>query len=71
MCIDQCKKILAIDNLREDAYRLLMQSLARLGRRSDALRAYAGCARSLREELGVAPMKSTSDLVDRIRRDEI
>ena len=71
MCVDQCKKILAIDNLREDAYRLLMQSLARLGRRSDALRAYAGCARSLREELGVAPMKSTSELVDRIRRDEI
>lgn len=61
------QQVLALDRLRETAYRDLIQySLAR-GDRQTAIRAYQTCERLLREELGVRPQPETAALYDRAR----
>jgi DNA-binding SARP family transcriptional activator len=65
-----CRRILEQDNLREDAYRLLMQCLTQTGQRNQALHLYLECARTLKAELDVAPMPETTQLYERIRRDQ-
>ncbi|MGD8857022.1 MAG: protein kinase, partial [Chloroflexota bacterium] len=57
---------LEIDNLRESAYRQLMEVLALMGRREEALSTYEKCRRLLAEELAMAPSKRTSELYDKI-----
>jgi DNA-binding SARP family transcriptional activator len=56
------QKLLAQDNCREDAYRLLMASHARLGQPSRALYWYGLCVRTLSRELGMEPSQETQDL---------
>lgn len=58
---------LALDNLRESAYRQLMEILALNGRRSDALALYETCRRVLAEELSMAPTARTTELYEQIR----
>ena len=58
---------LTIDNLRESAYRQLMEILALNGRRSEALALYDTCRRALAEELGMQPTARTTELAERIR----
>ncbi|MFB5085053.1 BTAD domain-containing putative transcriptional regulator [Symbiobacterium thermophilum] len=67
-CVRLCERILACDPCWEEAYRLLMHSHFRLGNRAMALRTYEKCVQSLRRELGVGPMASTTRLYERIRR---
>lgn len=55
------EKQLDIDNLRESAYRQLMESLALSGRREQALAVYDNCRRVLAEELGMAPTTRTTE----------
>lgn len=69
-CIEICRRILEIDELREDIQRLLMRALNRIGKRNQALLTYRDLMELLRRELGVEPMRSTTELVDRIRREE-
>jgi DNA-binding SARP family transcriptional activator len=58
-CIDRCQKILEHDQCREDAYRALMVSHARLGQRGRARRWYEVCVSSLRSTLDVDPEPET------------
>ena len=50
---------LALDELREASYRLLMQALAACGERAEALRVWERCRVMLAEELGVDPAPET------------
>jgi DNA-binding SARP family transcriptional activator/energy-coupling factor transporter ATP-binding protein EcfA2 len=49
------RRALAVDNLSERAYRLLMTASARMGNRADAYRTYHRCVEVLRKELDVEP----------------
>ena len=60
-------RLVTIDNLREDSHRLLIELLARAGRRAEALRRFDGVAELLKRELGVTPDDETVTLVRRIR----
>ncbi|MDT8306570.1 MAG: protein kinase, partial [Anaerolineae bacterium] len=62
---------LDIDNLRESAYRQLMETLARAGFREQALAAYDVCRRVLAEELGMAPATRTTEYYERIRAGDL
>ncbi|MFC5995260.1 ATP-binding protein [Pseudonocardia hispaniensis] len=66
--VDHAHQLLRIDPLHEPAYRLLMTALARRGRRSEALRTYQRCVRTLDRELGVAPEPATTAVYDELRR---
>jgi predicted ATPase/DNA-binding SARP family transcriptional activator len=57
---------LALDPLREEAHRALMQSFALSGQRNAALRQYRECARILDQELGVSPLEETTRLYQAI-----
>jgi DNA-binding SARP family transcriptional activator len=50
---------IAADTLREDAHRLVMQSLEALGRRGEALRRYDALAKFLEDELDAEPDELT------------
>jgi len=59
---------LEIDPACEPAHRDLMIVLARVGRRSDALRQYELCAAVLKRELGVTPSPELEQLLASLRR---
>ncbi len=61
------ERIHAIDPLREDSQRLLIQRYADTGRRADAIRVYKESKALLRRELDVAPAAETEALIARIR----
>lgn len=65
--IAAARRMLALDELREDAHRLVIGMLAAARRRSEALRHFDACAERLERELGVAPEPETLALVRRIR----
>ncbi|MEW6403852.1 MAG: tetratricopeptide repeat protein, partial [Chloroflexota bacterium] len=56
-----------LEPYREEAYRALMQALAKSGQRSVALAHYDRCKRILDEELGIEPSVETKALYERIR----
>jgi DNA-binding SARP family transcriptional activator len=56
------QKLLAQDNCREDAYRLLMTSHHRLGQHNRSAYWYGLCVRSLERELGMEPSQETQEL---------
>ena len=60
-------RLVTIDNLCEDAHRLLIELLARAGRRAEALRRFDAVAELLKRELGVRPDDETVALARRIR----
>ena len=62
---------LEIDDLRESAYRQLMEIMALSGQRADALATYERCRRLLAEELGMAPAKRTTEVYERILAGEL
>ncbi|HUG99663.1 MAG TPA: BTAD domain-containing putative transcriptional regulator [Gammaproteobacteria bacterium] len=59
--------LLALDPMREDGHRALMQLYAEQGQRSRALQQYRLCAELLQRELGVAPEAKTEHLYETIR----
>ncbi|MGD2078656.1 MAG: protein kinase, partial [Chloroflexota bacterium] len=60
------EKQLDIDNLRESAYRQLMEVLALSGRREEALAVYENCRRLLAEELAMEPTAHTTRVYEKI-----
>lgn len=60
--------VIAADEFREDAWRGLMTTLARMGDRNGALRAYARLTSVLSEQLGTVPDRETAELFDRLRK---
>ena len=61
------ERMLALDLLREDSHRLLMEVYLRAGRRADAIRQYEACVEVLRRELDVGPSEETTEVVRGIR----
>ncbi len=62
---------LAIDSLRESAYRQLMEILARSGQASEAAALYETCRRRLRDELGMEPTERTTAVYQQILTGEV
>lgn len=59
---------LQMDPLNESAHQSLMALYEWNGQRSDSLRQYRRCVRSLERELGVAPLPETTAVYDAVRR---
>ncbi len=66
LCVAYCRKLLELDNVREDIHRRLMRVFARQGQRTLALRQYHRCVEALREELDVEPLPGTTELYEKI-----
>ncbi|MEO3429560.1 BTAD domain-containing putative transcriptional regulator [Pelagibius sp. CAU 1746] len=64
--IRTAKRILALDPLREDVHRWIMQAFAAAGQRTSALAAYDACRTVLREQLDVEPEAETEALYQSI-----
>jgi DNA-binding SARP family transcriptional activator len=64
---DAYRRLLASDPMHEDACRGLMTTLARLGERAQALRAYRDVASRLWDELGTEPDPETTELFERLQ----
>jgi DNA-binding SARP family transcriptional activator len=64
---DAYRRVLARDDLNEDATRALMRCYARVGERSQALRLYQRFSDRLRKELDAEPEEETRDLHDEIK----
>jgi WD40 repeat protein/DNA-binding SARP family transcriptional activator/tRNA A-37 threonylcarbamoyl transferase component Bud32 len=62
---------LDIDNLRESAYRQLMEIVTLSGRKEEALAVYENAKRLLLEELGMAPSRRTTELYEQILAGEL
>ena len=60
-------RALAINNLRENAHRAMIQALASAGRRAEALRHYQDLAALLKRELNTEPEAATKSLVAELR----
>jgi class 3 adenylate cyclase/DNA-binding SARP family transcriptional activator len=61
--IETAHRALAINNLREDAHRLIIQALAAAGRKAEALRHYQNLIALLERELNTQPDAATKLLV--------
>ena len=64
--ITYARRLLVLDNWREEAHRDLMRLLALNGQRSEALAQFDLCRRLLAEELGVEPSPETVKLYEEI-----
>ncbi len=62
------RKLLALDELDEEAHRRLMRLSALSGRRVAALTQYRRCRQTLGRELGVEPSQETERLREEIER---
>lgn len=67
---EAARRVLAVDPLREDVQRQLMRFLVADGQRSAALAQYRSCVEVLDRELGIAPLRATVELYQRILDDE-
>jgi class 3 adenylate cyclase len=61
--LDAAHRALAINNLREDAHRLMLQALAAAGRKAEALKHYRDLVAQLRRELNTQPDAATELLI--------
>jgi class 3 adenylate cyclase/DNA-binding SARP family transcriptional activator/predicted ATPase len=57
----------AVNGLREDAHRLILQALAASGRKAEALKHYENLAALLRRELNTEPDAATNSLIAKLR----
>lgn len=64
--IPYARRWLSLDQLNEEAHRLLMKVYAWSGERNAALRQYRECVRILQQELGVPPLEETDQLYHEI-----
>ncbi|MFO1111332.1 MAG: BTAD domain-containing putative transcriptional regulator [Bradyrhizobium sp.] len=61
------QRAIALNNIREDAHRLVVQSLAATGRRAEALTHYQDLVALLKRELNTEPDVATKSLVAELR----
>lgn len=67
--LDHAYRLLAHDACREDAHRIVMRCLVRLGYRSQALRQYRVCRDALAIEFDAGPEPATEALYELVRTD--
>ena len=65
---ETCRRILAKDNIREDAHRRLIRCLTLAGERAQAIRHYEQLVTLLREELDTGPDAQTTGLYEELKR---
>lgn len=65
-----CEQVLKRDRCYEEAYQILMRAYAHSGSRSQALRSYMRCVQALQADLGIEPLPETTELYERIKRNE-
>jgi DNA-binding SARP family transcriptional activator/tetratricopeptide (TPR) repeat protein len=70
-CIAVLRRALEVDPALEPAHRLLMEVLARAGRKGDALRQFAECVAAVSQRLDTPPARATLDLRASIDRGEL
>lgn len=68
--IRHAARLLALDQLREGYYQILIRLHMRNHDRSSAIRVYHQCLRNLQRELGVSPSKETQDLFKQALKSE-
>jgi class 3 adenylate cyclase/DNA-binding SARP family transcriptional activator len=61
------QRAITLNNLREDAHRLIVQSLAAAGRKAEALKHYQDLVALLKRELNTEPDAATKSLVAEVR----
>lgn len=61
--IDCARRILAVDSLREEVHRELIQLYLNTGQTASALRQYRACEELLQRELAISPMPETQALL--------
>jgi class 3 adenylate cyclase/DNA-binding SARP family transcriptional activator len=61
------QRAIALNNMREDAHRLIVQALAATGRKAEALKHYQGLVALFRRELNTEPDAETRSLVAVLR----
>jgi class 3 adenylate cyclase/DNA-binding SARP family transcriptional activator len=61
------QRAIALNNMREDAHRLIVQALAATGRKAEALKHYQDLVALLRHELNTDPDAATKSLVAELR----
>ena len=64
------QRVLAVDPVWEDAYRLQMRAFAIQRNRPMAIKTYEKCVEVLAEEFGVEPLPETTALYERILQDK-
>jgi TolB-like protein/DNA-binding SARP family transcriptional activator len=67
--LERGEVVIRQDFLREDAHRLVMRCLAKLGRRTEALKHFQGLSDRLKKELDTAPETETVQCCESLRRD--
>jgi DNA-binding SARP family transcriptional activator len=65
--VETASRLVGMDTLDEAGQRLLIEALARAGRRIEALQQFEICSDTLLTELDIAPDAETVALIDRIR----
>lgn len=64
------QRAIALNNMREDAHRLMIQALAATGRKAEAVKYYQGLVALFRRELNTEPDAATRSLVAGLRSTE-
>lgn len=64
-----CQRVLSIDAVWEDAYRVQMRAYQTQGNRPLALRTYQQCVEALQREFNVAPLPETRAVYEEIKRE--
>jgi class 3 adenylate cyclase/DNA-binding SARP family transcriptional activator len=64
------QRAIALNNMREDAHRLIVQALAATGRKAEALKHYQDLVALLKRELNTEPDAATRSLVAELRTTE-
>ncbi len=67
---DRLSRLLSLDPIAEDVLAAYLRALHLAGRRDAALQAFDRFSATLREELGLDPLDTTTELADAIRRGE-
>lgn len=69
--IEYARRLISMDEWREESYVLLMRLLYSSSQRSEALKLYQKCSRILRDEFGVEPQPETVQLYQEILNNRI
>lgn len=65
-----CERVLRRERCYEEAYQVLMRAYAGIGSRIQAMRTYTRCVQAMQDELGIEPLPETTELYERIKRNE-
>lgn len=71
IAIEYARRLISMDEWREESYVLLMQLLSSASQRSEALKLYQKCRHVMQEEFGVEPQPETVQLFEKILNNQV